>query len=355
MFWLKSKKLEGEDLVNAVKKLQDSASSRKEKNDAFLDLRDTFKGLIEKKFHSVREEAENNDERDEIRHHIETSFFKVLTELTPKSAGEIVSYISHAFNTKINRQSIRDLIGKGNIISDIEKYKYRFKNALRDFHKKYKRMPDFNKVDLNDIENETDDVEKFSKILKTTEEQTLEILKLFGQGTIKSMYQEVSGGEDEDSALMLQDTLHSDDPLPDEVLHDKELVRTLKNEIQNLTTNDFNAESRKRIDKDLDKVKKVLMMYYRIDNPEAEELKSDEVAERVFKQDYEGKGKETLEQIKRKTRDWISEGRRALEKSPILRKLWVESMSKVFVKIAIARYRTSEDLIFEVVASQCDK
>jgi hypothetical protein len=352
MFLLVSKKLEGQSLVDAVKVLQDHASKRTEKNVAFSDLRDTFKGLIEKKIHSVIEVAESKSERDDIRHHVETSFFQILTELTPKSAPEIVGYIAKGFSTKVNRQSIKNLLGKGNIVSDIEKYKYRFKNALRDFYKQYKRMPDFNKIDLDSAEDESDDIDKFKKILKTTEEQTLEILKLFGQGTMKSMYDEVAG--DDENALILMDTLKSDEPLPDEVLEDKQLVETVKKEIKNLSISDFNAESQKRIEKDLDKVKKVLMIYYRIDNPQADELKSDQVAEKIYKEEYEGKSGETLDQIKRKTRDWISEGRRALEKSPILKKLYVESMSKVFVKMAINKYKTAEDLVFEVVSSQCE-
>jgi RNA polymerase sigma factor (sigma-70 family) len=324
MFWLIiAKKLEGETLVDAVKKVQNPSSTRKEKNDAFLDLRDTFKGLIEKKIHSVMDEAKSTSERQEIRHHVETSFFQVLTELTPKSAPEIVGYIDHAFKTKINRESIKNLLGKGDIISDIGKYKYRFKNALRDFYKEYKRMPDFNKVDLNDAEDESDDVEKFSKILKATEEQVLEILKLFGQGTIKSLYQEVSGDEDE-GALSLIDTLKSNDPLPDQVLEDKELTRILVNEIKKLPDN----------------YQKVLMLYYHPDKPEAEQLTNDEIAAKTGI-------------TERNVRHWISEGRRALEKSEILKNLTTASLIRKLVKIAMLRYATTEDLIFEVVAKQC--
>jgi RNA polymerase sigma factor (sigma-70 family) len=324
MFWLFSKKLESESLVDAVKVLQDSSSNRKQKNDAFMDLRDTFKGLIEKKVHSVIDEAQSKDERDEIRHHVETSFFQVLTELTPKSAPEIVGYIDHAFKTKINRQSIRNLLGKGNIISDIEKYKYRFKNALRDFYKEYKRLPDFNKIDPDAAEDESDDVEKFSKILKTDEEKTLEILKLFGQGTIKSMYQEVSGGEGSDEALELIDTLKSNDPLPDEVLEDKELTRILVKEIKKLPEN----------------YQKVLMLYYHPDKPEAEQLTSDQIAAETGISE-------------RNVRHWIAMGRKELEKSETLKNLATASMIQKLVKIAMNKYyKGTEDLIFDIVSSR---
>jgi hypothetical protein len=352
MFYVKCKKLEGQDLVNAVVKLQDSKSSRKEKNDAFSDLRDTFGGLIGKKFKSVVELASNKDEREEIRHHIESSFLEVLMDLKPKSPGEIVGYISHAFNTKINRHSISDLLGKGEIVSDISKYKIRFKNALRTFHQKYHRMPDFNKIDLEDVEEESSDLKNFAEIMHAKEDLVLEVLKLFGQGTIKSMYQEVARDEGE-NALILMDTLKSDEPLPDEVLKDKELVRTMKQAINDLTPSDFGKDSG-RVKNDMDKVKETLLTYYRVGQPEAEELKSDQVAEIIFKKYYKGKSDTTLDQVKRKVRDWIAIGRYALANNKKLHELYTASLTNKLVKFAMSKYRTSEDVVFEVVA-ECQK
>jgi RNA polymerase sigma factor (sigma-70 family) len=319
MFWVKSKKLAGEDLVNAVKKLQSKDSNRREKNEAFEDLRDTFKGLIEKKIRAVNEVASNKSERDEIRHHVETSFLEVLMDLTPKSPGEIVGYISKAFNTKINRHSIEILLGKGDIMSDIHKYKIRFKNALRTFHDKYKHMPDFNKIDHETEKSE--DLEKFAEIMNTTEDKVLEILKLFGQGTIKSMYQEVAG-DDEENALVLMDTLKSDEPLPDEVLRDKELTRILIDEIKKLPENQ----------------QKVLMLYYHPHDPSAEELTNNEIAAKTGI-------------TERNVRHWIAIGREKLRESPILKELIASALTRKLVKFAMNKYRTSEDLIFEVVAS----
>ncbi|MDD5650077.1 MAG: hypothetical protein PHF86_06640 [Candidatus Nanoarchaeia archaeon] len=331
MFWLKSKKLEGDDLVNAVKTLQDSATSRKDKTRVFDDLRETFGGLIGKKMKQVSELASNAKEREEIRHHIESSFLEVLMELTPKSAGEIVGYIAKAFGTKINRHSIAEMLGKGEVIPDVGKYKIRFKNALRTFFQKNKRMPDFNKIDLSQLDDENADYEskdlkEFSEILKTDVDKTLEILKLFGQGTIKSMYEEVSGDEGE-SALLLMDTLKSNEPLPDEVLRNKEIMRLFMEEIKKLPDNE----------------KKVLLKYYHPDDPGADDLTSNEVAKEL--------GKEDPAFTERMVRHWIAIGREKLRESPKLKELYTASMINKLVKIAMLRYRTTEDIIFEVVAS----
>ncbi len=340
MFWLISKKLEGQELVDAVKKLQDASTPRKEKNDAFKELRETFGGLIGNKIKSVMHVAENSSERNEIKHHVETSFLQVLTELTPKSAPEIVAYVNHAFKTKINQESIKNLLGKGEILSDIGKYKYRFKNALRDFHKKYKRMPDFNKVDLSDAEDESDDVEKFSKILKVDENQVLEILKLFGQGTIKSMYEEVAGDDEGEGALALMETLKSDVPMPDEVLENKKL----REEIDKAIKQEF---------PDANEQKVIRTYLFPTDADFQQAIKQ-------FGKDNVG-NQLTNDQVaaitgisERKVRHWLSKHYRdKLEKSPILKQLYTEAMIKSFVKIAMARYGNTEDLIFEVVSSQC--
>lgn len=321
MFWLKSKKLEGDDLVQAVKTVQGD-SPRREKNKAFEDLRETFGGLIGKKLKQVNELASNNKERQEIRHHIETSFLEILTELTPKSAPEIVAYIAKAFNTKVNKHSINNLLGKGEIVSDINKYKIRFKNALRTFYQKYKRMPDFNKVNLDNLEEDSDDIDKFAEIMKSNKEQVLEVLKLFGSGTIKSLFQEV-GGDEGENALILMDTLKSDTPLPDEVLRDKEIMKTFKDEIEKLPENE----------------QKVLTMYYL----SGEELTSNQVAEKMKEEDPK--------YTERNVRHWIAIGREKLRSNPKLKELYTTAMKNSLVKIAMQKYGSSEELVFEIVAS----
>jgi hypothetical protein len=326
MFWFISKKLEGESLVQAVKILQSSDSSRKEKNDAFKDLRETFGGLIGKKEKTVREVATNNQERSEIRHHIETSFLEVLMDVKSDKAPEIVSYIAKAFNTKINRHSIAELLGKGEVISDIKKYKIRFKNALRSFFEKHHRMPDFNKVNVDDLEDDSDDLKKFAEIMNASEDKVIEILKLFGQGTIKSLYQEVAGDEGE-NALTLIETLRSNEPLPDEVLRDKEIMRLFTQEIKKLPENQ----------------QKVLMMYYHPNDPSAEDLTNNQIAEKLQKEDKA--------YTERNVRHWIAIGREKLRDNPKLKELYTASLIQKLVKVAMSLYRTSEDLVFEVVSS----
>ncbi|MDD5650225.1 MAG: hypothetical protein PHF86_07415 [Candidatus Nanoarchaeia archaeon] len=326
MFFLKSKKLEGDSLVDAVKTLQNTDSSRKEKNKSFEDLRETFGGLIGKKEKSIREIAKNQQERNEIRHHIESSFLEVLMDVTPKSAPEIVAYIAKAFNTKINRHSINNLLGKGEIIEDINKYKIRFKNALRTFFEKYHRMPDFNKVDVDDLEEGSDDLDKFSEIMKSKKEKVLEILKLFGQGTIKSMYEEVAGDEGE-NALILMDTLKSNEPLPDEVLRDKEIMKIFSEELKKLPENQ----------------QRVLMEYYHPNDPNADDLTNNQVAEKLQKEDES--------YTERNVRHWLAIGREKLRENNKLRELYTASTIRRLVKIAMCKYKTSEDIVFDIVAS----
>jgi len=321
MFFLRAKRLQGEELVEAVITLQDPKASNKDKNEAYKDIRDTFKGLIVNKIKSVIEIAENKRERDEIEHHVETSFLEVLMELTPKSAGEIVAYIAHAFRTKINKHSISILLGKTEILSDIGKYKIRFKNALRTFYQKHKRMPDFNKIDVENLEEDSSDLKEFAEIIRADEEKVLEILKLFGQGTIKSLFQEVSGDEGE-NALVLMDTLKSNEPLPDEVFRDRELIRLLIKEIKKLPENQ----------------QKVLMMYYHPHDPEAEQLTNNEIAEKTGISE-------------RNVRHWIAIGREKIRESEELKEMLTASTIKRLVKFAMSYRKSTEDLVFEVVAS----
>lgn len=326
MFWLRAEKLEGDSLVEAVKSLQDSDTSRRVRNKAFEDLRETFGGLIGNKMKSVSSLATSSKEKQEIRHHIETSFLEIIMELTPKSAADIVGYIAHAFNTKINIHSIKNLLGKGEIVSDINKYKIRFKNSLRTFHDKYKRMPDFNKVDLDELESDDSDVKKFSEIIKMPEDKVLEVLKLFGQGTIKSMFDDVGG--DGENALILMDTLKSDLPLPDKVLNDREIMRLFEKEIKKLPKNQ----------------QKVLTMYYHPNDPNAGKITSNQIAEELSKEDPA--------YTERMVRHWIAIGREKLRESPELKELYTAGMIKKLVKLAMTRYNTTENIVFEIIA-QC--
>lgn len=332
MFKVISKKLADEALVNAVEVLQDNKSTKSKKNEAFSDLRDTFQGLILKKFNSVKNVASNKSEMDEIRHHIESIFVEAIMGIKPASGktklepGIIVSYINTIFQTRINVHMMKILLGKTEIIGDIANYKIQFKNGLKKFYKEYHRMPDFNKIDLDNIEDEEEntDLTKMAEIMKVSEDQVAEILKLFGENTIQSMSREVAG-DGEDSTLVLMDTLHSNEPLPDEVFKNKEIIRVLTKEIKKLPENQ----------------QKVLMMYYHPDNPKAEDLTSDEIAKK-------------LDEKERNVRNWIALGKEQIRKSPELKEMYTASLANKFIKFAIAKYKTSEDLLFEVIA-ECKK
>jgi FMN phosphatase YigB (HAD superfamily) len=126
------------------------------------------------------------------------------------------------------------------------------------------------------------------------------------------------------------DTLSSNTPLPDEVLKDKEIMRVFKKEIKKLPENE----------------QKVLMEYYHPDKPEAEDLTSNELAQKLQKEDPA--------YTERMVRHWIAIGREKLRESPELKELYTAGLVKSLVKFAMSKYdinKTAETMVFEIITA----
>jgi len=348
MFNFFAKKLEGEEIVEAIKTLRTEKGSKK--NKAFTDLRDTFAGLIFKKVKAVGSLAHTKEEREEMQHHIETSFLEVLMEPNLKldDYKSVIGYIASAFNTKINIHSIQKLLGHNEIITDVWRYKVEFKNALKRYMNDHnKKAPDF---------DDEDELADFSKnYMNKKVETVLDILKMFSASTIRSMQQEVGGNDSDDNAITLMDTIKSKEPLPDTVLHDKRLVETLMKVVDKKLTPDQ---------------KKIFLLYYLPDNPETNKILND-----AEKNALDGKEKERIKELsdkdraetkekpmtnielseitgitERNVRHYLGLAREQIRDSEELKELVASRRINVLVKYAMKNYYSSEeDIIQDVV------
>jgi hypothetical protein len=363
-------------LADAIIAVHNPKSTGSQRDTAFKLIRSKFGGYIFNKVKAIKRDYYGASEMKELKQHVETEFADALMrfkEFSPDDkklaiVKKFMAYLKGGFERKINVHSGEEALGKGKMIG--QQYATRFKNALRDFIAKHKRAPDLFKVVLkagpnpdpeaeDHIISESKDLEEFAKILKTDEKDVLEILNTLGQSFIKSMSQEVAG-DGEDAALLLGDTLKSNEPLPDEVLEDSELMRTLIKEIKKIPQVwvDFKRKDKskglpERIDKSKpitqekihekmkegEDIARVLMEYYHPGKPNAEEPTTNELAAK-------------LKLDERKVRDYIAIGREVLGLSPVLRELYTASMVVKFVKMAMSQHKSTEDLVFEITA-QC--
>jgi len=254
MFDLIAKKISDDELIETIRKMREG--NRSEKNKAFVDLRDTYDGLLRSKYNSVKSIASNSDELEKIRFFIESSFVETLLEkgLTMDSVPQIKRYFTDQLGYKVTKSNIEEELGKSSIMKDVAALKTRFKRAVSKYRQKYHKKPDLIK-DQNDIKD-------FAEIMGVKEEKIPEILKKIGPRTIQSIFEEI-GGEDGVGSEILLDTLKNNEPLPDEILKNKELMKVIINEAKNrLTPIEL----------------KVFIKYY---NPGQEHKKREEIAEEL--------------------------------------------------------------------------
>jgi len=232
-----------------------------------------------------------------------------------------LSYIL-ATSEKINVHSLNINLDKGSVMPGLERDKTRFKNALRTFKKKNKRMPDFNKMDIKNLEKDSKDLKEFALILNTSEKRAIEILSYFGTDVESSLSKEIGGSEDE--KLTLQDTLKSNEPSPDKLVMDAELKKIL---IQTLMTMDNKGQ------------REVIELYYHPYNENAPELTQSDIAAQTS-------------YTPRQIRDWVSPTtmRKLLKTGPLEKAYKSSKIDMNILKIVLSVFNTTEDLIFEVVA-----
>jgi len=300
---------------------------RKEDQAHHLKLVDsTGKDFGRQEISKIKELEKKNDLSDDEKKELER-----LKKEEEFVAHNIIGYISSAFNTKINIHSIRELLGEQKNVSPNRETE--LKNALAKYKKEHGKMPDF---------NSEEDVKILAKMMNKKEETVKEMIKLLG-GSEKSLSQDIAGGEDDEKAIALMDTLQSNLPIPSEVLDDKNLLQMLRDDIQNSLT----PEQRR-----------VLMFTY----PDLFiklKMMSEEDRKKLEKID---KDRPTTEQIAeltgytpRMTRHWVATGKEELAKNPKLMEMYnTSSLVKIIKKAIREIFATTEDLIFEIVkTSNC--
>jgi hypothetical protein len=342
MFLIYCKKLDiQKELIDAIKTLRTEKGSKK--NTAFADLRDTFAGQIRNKFNSVKHLANyNKDLEDEIKHNIETLFLECLMneKMDLTDPYKVLGYINYTFNTRVNVHSIRNLLGQDEIISNLQKNKNDFGNAIKNYFKKNKKMPDF--------QNE-EELEDFSKnFINKKKETVLDIAKMFGTSMIKSLQKEVGGEDSDDNAITLMDTIKSNEPLADNILQDKELKDILFKAI----------DSSKPINK------KMFLMFYLPDDPETQKIltaeEKEKFNEKMKQVETHGHRQLTKEEIAeitgispRNVRQFIDNVKEIIKKDEDLKQLVYSRRINNLVKFAIRNYyNTQEDLIKEIIKSK---
>jgi len=307
MFDLIARKIKDDELLETVKNLR--GTDRRLKNQAFVDLRETYAPLILKQYNFVKNLADNQRERNELRDWIETVFIEILLDrgLRLNNIPELKSYIKKMLGFRVNKATARDALGKTPMIKDIENWQAKFRNALKRYHKKYRKRPD--------LKDNPRDIKDFAEILDVKPQKIPEILKMVGENQIRSIFEEITGSDKGDAELLI-DTLQSDEPLPDEALMNKEFMNVFLKEIRSRLKPEEQA---------------AFMIYYHPQEPRMKDPTKEDVASMLS----EKLGREFSE---RQVKYLLDTAKGKLEKSPVLRSLAHTQMINRFKKYAISKY-----------------
>jgi hypothetical protein len=203
MYHKLSKKLEKQEIFKAIQEVRHEIGNKKEQ--AYKNLRDTFADPINEKIDSLLYIANTDAEKNEIKHHVESSFLEILMDpnLQFDDYTRTEQYIINVLKLRVTTKIIKNLLNKDEIIQDVAQYKSEFKND--------KQLADFAQNFLN-----------------KTPQFTLEILAMFWPSFIVSLEQKiVQDNKQNDNMTKFMDAIQNDEHLPDKILHDKELIRNL--------------------------------------------------------------------------------------------------------------------------------
>jgi len=312
-----AKKLQPDEVVNAIGEMQKAVG--REKSNIFMDLYEYFKSrLLTSYYRKVESVGSDRSEKEQLTQWIMVEFFKSLLKADIKkynSIGQITNFLKEEF-LEINRNSAAAILGKTHPVKSIERTNWVFNNALKRFKDQYKRLPDLLKND-NDREN-------FAKIMKIREEDLDDVLDKVGQKQIQSLYSEIASDK-EGNAEILLDTLKSDDPLPDELVKNREFMVLLMREIHKLLTSDQ---------------RRVFIVYNNLDDSNREEKTKEQLAKELG-MDY------------REFRYNLDMARKKLGESNLLKEYYFSAQMHKVIKFALQhspfeKY-SSEQIIEEVL------
>lgn len=322
MFDLIAKKLtKDEDLVKAVEALR--GGNRREKNQAFMDLRDTYNNIILKIYGKVSKIGRDSGEKEEIKSHLEAVFIEALmSDKLQKydNLNQVGGYLRSSLENRAHPKDIEELLGHVKL-KGLSYMKGALRRAIKDFRKKHNRMPD--------LRSNSSDFEDIAEMMNVEESVLDQVIKAMD---IKSLFQEMS--EDKGGgAATLMDKLKSQDPLPDEVYKNKELIRILL------------QEAKRRLKPE---EYRVFMEMYHLDNPAKKDKTQKEVADELEGID-ERQVKYILKKIpeKLKSSPKIKEMISASEKREMIR--YANSKYKYINKVSSKDY---ERIVFDVIKNK---
>lgn len=286
--------LTDEKLVETIRRMQQGRGRDKDK--AFLELTDAFTPLIKKTFNSVSSIATSKDERDDLQHFINVEFWKILIQVDlEKQVGQIKAFIENTLKFRINRASVKHELGKSSPIKTIRNYESLLYNKLKEYKFKYKELPDF--------KNEND-IERLAEIM---EMEPNEVEKIISTLHSKSLMSDPVSGDDEGNFATLLDSLQSGEQLPDSVLMDKEIMKSLNDVLKN-----FRPEERE-----------VFKMYYLENN---KDVSKEELAKEM-NMDY------------RKFRHLLDISREKIKNSPKIQQLINAHLKTRIIKLTMHRFK----------------
>ena len=312
-----------EEIVPTIKTLRSERGRVKEL--AFKDLSKRFEGLIKGILSSVKSEIKSMQDGKKAHALILKVFWKILMSptLKLKNPKAVTKYIEKTLKLRINKNVIKkELGGEDTTIKQLTEHRWQFKNALKRFKKKYKRMPNF---------RDRKDRIEFSKIMKIKEKNLDSHIKNMDPKIMQSIYDSVSKKDEGGAVSELMHYLEDPKTAPESVLRNREILRVLLQSVDQLPPDQ----------------RKVFRLFYL--QPQKKKKTKDDLAQEA-------------KMTKSKFKNTLDKARENLRRSPLLKKLYTEAEMKRQIKLAMQEYcfikkgnnhllrrKSPEDLISEIL------
>jgi len=324
MFFIATQ-LSDDELVSTIEEMQ--TSQGRKKDNAFSKLMESFYPICRKLFYSVVSVAQTQEERNEIQNFINKQLWKILIEVrTQKHPGQIKRFIEDILKKRVNKNHVEKELGKDSPIKTLRNYDSFLDSKLRDYKKKYKTMPNFN--DPRDIEN-------LAELTGIGYEKTLKLINSVSPHIVKNLFDTIGGGDDDDSVSTLFESIQSSEPIPDQVLMNKEVKEQLEKVISTLSPDE----------------QKVFKLYYL-------ENETNETKEKLA---------EDMDIPYKRFIYYLTKGVNKVKNSPEMKRLYEANLTNRIIKLTKNKYeivkigsryqlmkvsRSSENLIHEILAGK---
>jgi len=244
-------KIKHEELVDTIKTLKAEPNSQKGKQ-AILDLIDYFtpliSGILSKQlargsiYRFNTEEIKNfiigeltqillerkNSKDENIPFEQRKEVFNI-DQYSSKDVGKVINYIERTLKSRANKGAVDGLLGLTHPVT--KKIGYYFNQVLKKFRNKNKREPV--------LEPGSPDLKEFAEMWKKDESEVMDIALSLGKDKIKSIYDTINQNKGGDDGIALIDTLESSEPIPSDILEDKEVADTLYSALKELNDTEY--------------------------------------------------------------------------------------------------------------------